>query len=160
MIKEQYFWNFVYSVFLIAVLVLAGFLIKGKLGGMPTLIQPFDFMLIALAAFRVVRLFVYDKVTKLIREPLSTFERGPLKTAYELLICPWCFGIWAAFSLVFLYYYFYPWFWWVILGLAISAIGSFLQILSNMIGWKAESAKLEAEQKGSAATSAGDCGVK
>ena len=158
--KEQYIWNFIYSVFFIGLIVLAGYLMINKFRGLPTTIAPFDFLLITLATFRVVRLFVYDKVTKFIREPLSTFQTGPLKTAYELLICPWCFGVWAGFSIVFFYYYFYQFFWWVILALAISGIASFVQILSNMIGWKAESLKLEAQGKGSAENSAGSCGVK
>ena len=158
--KEQYIWNFIYSVFFIGLIVLAGYLMINKFRGLPTTIAPFDFLLITLATFRVVRLFVYDKVTKFIREPLSTFQTGPLKTAYELLICPWCFGVWAGFSIVFFYYYFYQFFWGVILALAISGIASFVQILSNMIGWKAESLKLEAQGKGSAENSAGSCGVK
>ncbi|MEK7567831.1 MAG: DUF1360 domain-containing protein [Patescibacteria group bacterium] len=156
---SQYKWNFFYSVFFVALIVFATYSIIKKFNGLPTTINHFDFFLIALATFRVVRLFVYDKVTKFIREPLSTFESGPLKTAYELLICPWCFGVWSAFSLVFFYYYFYQWFWWVILALAISAFGTFLQIVANMIGWKAEGLKLEAESKGSPEKTSGSCGV-
>ena len=158
--KEQYLWNFVFSVFFVGLIIVAGYLMIGKFKGLPTTIIPFDFLLITLATFRVVRLFVYDKVTKFIREPLSTFQTGPLKTAYELLICPWCFGVWAAFSLVFFYYYFYQYFWWIILALAISALGTLFQIVSNMVGWRAESLKIEAQGKGSPEVSAGSCGVK
>lgn len=158
--KEQNFWNFIFSVFFIALLILGGYLIYGKFNGLPTFIKPFDFILIALATFRVVRLFVYDKITNFIREPLSLVQSGPLKTAYELMICPWCFGVWAAFSLVFFYFYFYLWFWWVILALAVAALGTFMQLLSTMIGWRAEILKMEAQSKGSEEKSAGTCGVK
>jgi len=158
--KEQNFWNFIFSVFFVALLVLGSFLIYGKFQALPTFIKPLDFLLLSLATYRVVRLFVYDKITNFIREPLSRAQGGPLKAAYELMICPWCFGVWAAFFLIFFYFYFYIYFWWIIFGLAVSALGTFMQLLSNMVGWKAEVLKAEAEVKGSSERSAATCGVK
>lgn len=158
--KDQYVWNFVYSLIFVGLIIAGANLIFRKFGGLPTTIQPFDFILIALATFRTVRLFVYDKVTKFIREPLAKFQNGPLKAMYELMICPWCFGVWAGFFIVFFYYYFYQLFWFIILALAVSALGTFMQLLSNMVGWKAEVLKMESQGKGSEVNSAGSCGVK
>ncbi len=157
--KDQYKWNFIYSLFFVGLIVFATYLIIKKFNGLPTTIVPFDFFLITLATFRVVRLFVYDKITLFIREPLSTFQSGPFKTIYELLTCPWCFGVWGAFSLVFFYYYFYQFFWWIILALAISGFATFIQLTVNMIGWRAEGLKLEAQVKGSPEKTSGSCGV-
>lgn len=158
--NEQYLWNFVYSLIFVGLIISGAYAIFIKFQGLPTMIKPFDFLLIVLATYRAVRLFVYDKVTKFIREPLAKIEKGPLKTMYELMICPWCFGMWAGFFIIFFYYYFYQFFWFVILALAVSALGTFMQLLSNMIGWKAEVLKMEAESKGSMEKSAGSCGVK
>ena len=158
--RDQNKWNFFYSIFFLALIVFAGYLMISKFRGLPTTIIPFDFFLITLATFRVIRLFVYDKVTRFLRDPLSKFESGPLKTAYELLICPYCFGVWAGFSLVFFYYYFYQFFWWIILALAISGIATFVQITANMLGWRAENLKLEAQEKGSREKSASSSGVE
>jgi hypothetical protein len=72
---------------------------------------------------------------------------GPLRTAYELLICPWCFSIWAALFVTYAYFLRTPLFWLPIFILAVSGVATALQILVNMLGWTAENRKLEAGQK-------------
>lgn len=115
-----------------------------------------DFTLITLASWRLTRLFVYDAITKFFREQfydvvkagkgmeLEKPKFGPRRTLADLLSCPWCFSIWAAATVIFFYlltpYAFFP-----ILILAISAVASFLQILSNAVGHKAEQLKRENE---------------
>lgn len=158
--KDQYIWNFVYSILFLGLIIYGGYLMVQKFNGLPTMIKPFDFVLIVLATFRTVRLFVYDKITKFIREPLAKVQSGPIKTASDLMNCPWCFGVWAGFFIVFFYYYFYEFFWWVMLALAVSGIATFIQLTANMIGWRAEVLKMEAQCKGSEEISAGSCGVK
>ena len=144
--SEQYLWNFLYSLaFAGFALLLANTLIQVH-GVLPTSISFFDFVLLALATFRLIRLFVYDKITLFIREPLASFSRGPLKTFSDLLCCPWCFGIWSALVVSF-FYFLTPLSWFFILALALSGIASFLQILINMIGWKAEQLKREVQGK-------------
>ena len=157
---DQDFWNFVYSLFFILVsslLILIVYLVRGNL---PTSIPIFDFILIILAAFRITRLFVYDKITRFVRdfftvseekyteEGVTYFEKkepmqGPKRTAYDLLTCPWCFSVWASVVLVF-FYFVTPISWIVICMLAISGVASFIQITANMVGWSAENGKLQA----------------
>ena len=158
---DQGMWNFIFSLFFLAVFGAAVWALF-TLGRLQTAITTFDFMLIILATFRVTRLFVYDKVTQFIRDWFVRKEviegdngeiiimrqnlaRGPRRTIHELLSCPWCFGMWAGLSVSF-FYYLTPLAWFPILVLAVSGAGSFIQILSNMVGWRAEHLKKKTEE--------------
>lgn len=75
-----------------------------------------NFLILALASFRLTRLIVFDKITEFIREPffdeIEEIEDGVKEVYYlpkklgikkfigELLSCYWCTGIWAAAFLV------------------------------------------------------------
>jgi hypothetical protein len=80
-----------------------------------------NFLLLSLAAFRLTRLIVYDKITEFLRDPFfdeieETNEAGEIEIYYipkktglrhffgELLSCYWCTGIWAATGLVGVYF--------------------------------------------------------
>jgi hypothetical protein len=159
-IDDQDIWNSVYSVlFLFFCSVLVKILISVR-GSLPTSISFFDTVLIVLATFRLTRLFVYDKITRFIRdffflahesyteEGVTYFAKkermhGPLRTAYELLTCPWCFSVWAA-TVVTFFYFLTPSAWLPIFILAISGVATVIQISSNAIGWAAENGKIKA----------------
>ena len=160
--EDQNFWNFLFSVFFLVVLFGALWLMQAMRGGYLTYVPPFDALLMALAAFRITRLVVYDKITRWFRElfaekrefekdgkqwvEIVPFERGFRHTIYDLLQCPWCIGFWAALVVV-VFYFIFVWAWSVILFLAIAGAGSLIQILANQIGWRAETYKLEANIK-------------
>ncbi len=107
--EDQNFWNFIFSVFFIAVLIGALWLMNTQRGGFLTSVPPFDALIMALAAFRITRLLVYDKITRWFRElfvhrrvfekdgktwvEITPYERGFRHTIYDLLQCPWCIGI-------------------------------------------------------------------
>ncbi len=115
-----------------------------------------DFTLITLATWRVIRLFVYDAITKFFREQFYDLKKvgkgytlekpkfGPRRTIADLMSCPWCIGMWSAASVTFFYLY-TPYAYYITIFLAISAVATFLQILTNMIGWQAEKLKGEVE---------------
>lgn len=117
----------------------------------PTLME---FLILSLATLRMTRLFVYDKITAFIREQfydvvetktkryLEKPVRGPRRTLADLFSCVWCFGMWSAATLTF-FYYLTPYAYFPILFFAISGAGSLLQLLANMIGWRAEQLKGE-----------------
>lgn len=135
-------WNIVLSVFFIILVALGlGWLSSNHLFFYPVPLQ--DLVLMTLAIWRLVRLFTYDAITKFSRdwfvgaEPYSF--RGVLHT---LLNCPWCTGLWFSFVVVF-FYFATPFAWPVILILALAALGSFLQVLANFVGWAAELKKKE-----------------
>ena len=136
-LDSQNFWYFVFSVLFI--FVLAGMLWFLGEGGrsVPRGIAIFDFILIILATFRLIRLFVYDKITQFIRDWFIPISHGPRRTIGALLSCPWCTGVWIAPFVIF-FYYSTPLAWFVILVLAIAGVASFIQVLANMIGWRAE----------------------
>jgi hypothetical protein len=151
-ITDQYFWNFVFSVFF-GVLVIMGAIILQSESRIPfSELTLTDYVLITLASWRVVRLFVYDAITKFIREQFLDIAKvgrgyelvkpktGPRRTLADLLSCPWCLGVWATATVTFFYlltpYAIFP-----VVILALSAVATFLQLLSNMVGHKAEQLK-------------------
>ena len=158
---DQGFWNFVFSLFF-GILFGTAMLFLYRWGRLPTSMPLFDFFLIALATFRLTRLFVYDKITQFVRDWFlvkevraggsgelvvirSAHVSGPLRTISELLACPWCFGVWSGLVVAFSYFA-TPFSWFPILVFAISGVGTLLQLLANMVGWRAERLKQEVER--------------
>ncbi|MDO8548347.1 MAG: DUF1360 domain-containing protein [bacterium] len=160
--EDQNFWNFIFSLFFVLMLVAAVWGMKQLRGGYLMSVPPFDALLMALAAFRVTRLIVYDKITRWFRELFADtreFEEGGIMfveikpfgsgfrhTIHDLLNCPWCIGFWSSLAIVFSYFVF-DWAWAVIFFLAVAGVGSLIQLWANVIGWKAENLKLEAREK-------------
>jgi len=100
---------------------------------------------------------VYDSITKFFREQfwdaktvgksvvLEKPAGGPRRTLADLTTCPWCFGAWAGATVTF-FYALTPYAYFIVVALAVSAVASFLQILTNMIGHRAEVLKRETER--------------
>jgi hypothetical protein len=155
-ITEQYIWQVIFSLVFL-VLVFLGIVILDTESRLAyadlTLI---DYALITLATWRLIRLFVYDAITKFIREQFADAikeldahvlvkpKSGPRRTLYELFHCPWCIGVWLAATVTF-FYLLTPLAVFPIILLAISAVASFLQLLSNLVGNHAEKAKRDAQ---------------
>jgi uncharacterized membrane protein len=147
-----HFWNVAFSLFFAVIVLMASawLLASGKLA---LGISFGNFLLMALAIFRLVRLFTYDHITDFIRDwfryaPKESF----LGTMGALLNCPWCTGLWFSFLVVFSVYL-TPLAWPIVLILALAALASFIQIFSNLVGWHAEERKLRvAEMKGETPT--------
>ena len=155
-ITDQYFWNFVFSLFF-GILVVMGAIILHTEARIPWQeLTMTDYVLITLASWRLTRLFVYDAITKFIREQFLDIAKvgrgyelvkpkvGPRRTLADLLSCPWCFGVWATATVIFFYlltpYAIFP-----TVILALSAVATFLQLLSNLVEHKAEQLKRENE---------------
>lgn len=155
-VTDQYFWNVVFLIFFLCIAFMATIILNGEAVKTYETLTLLDYTLMVLASFRIVRLVVYDKMFAFLREQfydasdykgkilLTKPEGGPRRTLADLFSCPWCFGVWAVFMVSFFYmltpYAFYP-----TLVLALSGVTTFLQILTNMIGWKAEQAKMDVE---------------
>lgn len=139
-------------VFFLSLITTGVLILEGDPEGALHDISLFEFILLSLASFRLTRLVVYDKITAFFREQfynaktlktsvvLEKPKSGPRRTLADLLSCPWCFGMWAGATIVFFYelspYAYYP-----ILMLAISSVGTMLQLAANLVGWKAEQLK-------------------
>ncbi len=155
-ITDQYFWNVIFLFFFSALVFMGAVILDSLAYKKFDTLAVTDYILIILASMRVVRLVIYDKIFAFFREQFyDVVEQkgkvllvkpidGPRRTLVDLLTCPWCFGVWSTAMVIFFYmltpYAMYP-----ILILALSSVVTFLQILSNLIGWKAERAKLDVE---------------
>jgi len=155
-VTDQYFWNFVFGIFFIILVVLGAIILDGEARLDWSELTLVDYTLITLATWRLIRLFVYDTVTKWFREQFYDLKKagrgytlekpkvGPRRTIVELLSCPWCFGVWAAGTVLF-FYLLTPWAVFPVALLAISAVATFLQLLTNLLGHNAERAKKQNE---------------
>lgn len=127
--SNQDFWNLIF-IFAFVILFLTFtyvFLLKRIL----IFFNMMDLLLISIATFRLVRLFTYDKIMHFFRNLFKNKKEGPLKAIHEMLICPWCTGIWAALISVVLYSFLVGKIFVIIL--AVAGIGSFIQVLANLI---------------------------
>nr|WP_239588135.1 DUF1360 domain-containing protein [Gracilibacillus alcaliphilus] len=108
------------------------------------------FFLLALAAFRLTRLIVYDKITGFIRAPFFeveekwltdgtveetvTFKGSGLKRwVGELLRCHWCTGIWTS-TLLYLGFQLAPFvFTPIVIILAIAGVAAIIEVLISYL---------------------------
>lgn len=155
-VTDQYFWNFIFGAFFLSLVVSGVIILESIPESALHELTPFELVVLSLATFRLTRLFVYDKITAFFREQfydakvsrgIVTLEKpkgGPRRTLADLMSCPWCFGMWAGATVVF-FYELTPYAWYPIVMLAVASLGTVFQLLSNMIGWRAEELKRKAE---------------
>lgn len=156
-ITDQYFWNVIFLLFYIGLVVMAVIILQSEARMAYTDLKILDLVLITLASFRVTRLFVYDSMTKFVREQFYDAKvirnkvtlvkpiTGPRRTLADLVGCPWCFGVWATTCVTF-FYLLTPYAYFPVLILALASVATLLQLFANMIGWKAEQLKRETEE--------------
>lgn len=139
-----HFWNISFSLFFILLSTL-GLVWLSSVGKLASWVPGSDFILMALAIFRLIRLISYDNITAFLRDGLCKYRSDTfLGTLGVLVCCPWCTGLWFSFLVAF-FYFASPLAWYVILVLALSAVASFFQLVSNLVGWSAEVKKREAQ---------------
>jgi len=132
-IKHQGFWNIVFILFFMGLFGLGVLLILRIHNELPTQIPVFDFVLLILATFRIIRLVTKDHVMQFFRDWFTEESEGPFCTIHKLISCPWCFGLWAALMLC-IAYFATPYAWFAILVFAIGGVASLLQIIAASIG--------------------------
>ncbi|MDB4992542.1 MAG: sporulation protein [Parcubacteria group bacterium] len=138
------FWNVILSLFY-ALLIVVSIGILSSQGRIFYTVPVRDLVLMALAIYRLIRLFTYDKITQFIRDWFVGAREGTLRHALGVLInCPWCTGLWFSWVIV-TFYFSSVYSWPVILILSLASLASFFQVLSNWVGWNAERAKLEVQ---------------
>lgn len=155
-VSQQYIWSVVFSVFFLILVIMGAIILETEARLDWVDLTTFDYVIMLLASWRLTRLFVYDSLTRFLREQfmdvvkvgrghrLETPKSGPRRLLAELFACPWCMSIWTSTAVVFLYmltaYAVFPL---VLLGL--SAVVAFLQIGTNLMGHNAERAKNQSE---------------
>ena len=148
-VSDQYFWNFVFLVFFTILIILGAIILETESRMLVSGLSVVDYVLVTLATWRLVQLFVYDAVTKFFREQfwdvvkvgrgyrLEKPKTGPRRTIADLLSCPWSFGLWTG-AVVAFFYLLTPYAVFPVLLLALSAVATFLQLLANLVGQKTE----------------------
>jgi len=140
-----HFWHTTLSVFFAAIAVLAYDWLAAS-GHLASFVPVGDFILMALAVMRLVRLFTYDSITAFIRAWFVTPDPSSLRGSLGTLInCPWCTGLWFSLVVVFFYFATPVIAWYAIFVLALSGAGSFLMLIMNYLGWAAEAKKREVQ---------------
>ncbi len=131
-LKTKYhLWNGAFSLlFIVLVYLLLAF--TSSTGYLRT-IDALEFIILGLATYRLTRLVVKDKVFGSVREFIAKRKDNSFfYTLNELQICIWCVSIWAGLFVVSLYYLI-PQTYLLFLLLALSAVGSFMQVVSTKI---------------------------
>lgn len=156
-ITDQYFWNFVFSAFFIALTIMGAIILQTEAYRPVETFTLADYALVTLTTFRLIRLFIYDAITKFFREQfwdaktvgrgivLEKPASGPRRTLADLLGCPWCLGVWLA-ALVTFAYAMFPIVYYFTVFLAIAGVATAIQIGCNLLGHSAERCKLENER--------------
>ena len=150
------FWNVAF-LFLFAALTIWGYFIVLQSGHMPMYISPWDMFILALAAFRMTRLVVYDSIMMWFRDLVADAQpRTFLGTIKTLVNCSWCTGLWFAL-VISVVFFAWPQWWFFIFVLALGGMASFIQIAANWLGWNAEFRKRATIMPGEKDTG-GKCG--
>jgi hypothetical protein len=135
--KKDKSWNFLATLFFILCLIALGYFMRRQ-GIALQDISLLELFIMSLAAYRLTRILVFDKIFKLFRDFIRS--RSGWKVFYvirEIITCPWCAGVWVALAILVLYY-FVPFGKLFIYILAISGIASFFVIVVNNIGLSTE----------------------
>ena len=135
-------WNIVFSLFFLGIFALFASMNSDIIES----ITLFEIVVITLATFRLIRLVVYDKIMKWLRDIFELDEpTGINQTLKDLTSCPWCFGVWATL-IIFIINFSIPGGSLFTLLLAISGVAAVIQITINLIGWNAQYKKIETQK--------------
>jgi hypothetical protein len=108
-----------------------------------------DFIILALASFRLTRLIVFDKITEFLRDPFfdeveEENDDGTMEVYYlpkgtpikkfigDLLSCYWCTGVWVSAAVVVGYLLLPVVFVPIILVLAVAGLAAILEALVQL----------------------------
>lgn len=140
---DQHAWN-AFIFFLFPIMIYAAYLFIQRFAGLQALyaMSIFDILIMVFATYRIIRLIAYDKIFSFAR--VIFFDVGPDNTlmkpaggfrraVVELIDCIWCVGVWAALFVIVLYVI-SPIARFGALILAISALGTFMQVISRRVG--------------------------
>jgi len=139
--KSEKFWNIIFTFTFIGVIILIGDYIHYRKIDI-SMFKLGDFVILSLAAYRMTRLLVYDKVLDYLRDFIvdDKSDSGFFKASKYFLTCPWCAGIWMTLFVIILYL-FLPFGKLFCYVLAIAGIASFIQVLISLLGWVSEERK-------------------
>jgi hypothetical protein len=144
--KTEQVWNVLSMIVFVLLLIAAGILFI-RSGIDITRITWGDLILISIATYRMIRLLVYDRIFKLVRDFIRSFEGTGLGDSLKTIItCPWCAGVWISLFNIAIFYL-VPFGQLFIYVMSIAGIATFLQLGSNIAGLVAEDKQMEVREK-------------
>ena len=144
--KKEKIWNLISMFVFILLLIVAGMLLTQQ-GIDIRRIGWTDLIIISIATYRMIRLMVYDRIFKLFRDIIRSFEGTGLGDSLKTIItCPWCAGVWISLFNVAIFYL-VPYGQLFIYIMSIAGIATFLQLASNIAGLSAESRQMDVREQ-------------
>lgn len=144
--KTEKVWNVLSMVVFVLLLIAAGTLLI-EMGIDITRITWGDLILLSIATYRMIRLLVYDRIFKLVRDFIRSFQGTGLGDSLKTIItCPWCAGVWISLFNVAIFYL-VPFGQLFIYVMSIAGIATFLQLGSNIAGLVAENKQIDVREK-------------
>ena len=143
-ITDQYFWNFVFLIFFIILIVMGSIILETESRIAFSDLTLVDYVLIVLASLRLTQLFAVDSVTRFFREQfwdlkkigrgykLEKPKNGPRSAISDLIDCSWSFGLWSTATVTFFYlitpYAIFP-----VVLLALSSVVAIAHVLTKFV---------------------------
>ena len=143
-ITDQYFWNFVFLIFFIILIVMGAIILETESRIAFSDLALVDYVLIALASLRLTQLFAVDSVARFFREQfwdlnkigrgykLEKPKNGPRLAISDLLDCSWSFGLWST-AMVTFFYLITPYAVFPVVLLALSSVVAIAHILTKFV---------------------------
>jgi len=158
--KDSNFWSFIFTAVFIGAVAYGVYALYVL--GVDFSVTVFEFVILALAIFRLIRLSTYDSIAQFARDIFTDREwsdagdgtflvtrikpkKGPRRKLYELFACPWCIGVWVS-AIVMFFFYYAAITWPVIVLLALAGLASVMQLSANLVGWHAEGKKISVDE--------------
>jgi hypothetical protein len=144
--RTERIWNMVSMIVFVLLLIVLGILLNNK--GLTTeSLSIFDLLLICIATYRMTRLMVYDRIFKLVRDIIRSFEGTGLGDSLEAIVtCPWCAGVWISLFNVAIFFL-VPFGELFIYVMAVAGIATLFQLSVNILGMVAEEKQIELKEK-------------
>ncbi len=144
--KTEKIWNIVSMLVFVLLLIVLGIQLQEK-GIWIENISLFDLLLICIATYRMTRLIVYDRIFKLVRDIIRSFEgTGIGDSVKSIITCPWCAGVWISLFNVAIFYLI-PFGVLFIYVMAIAGIATIFQLSVNILGMLAEEKQMDVREK-------------
>ena len=144
--KTEKIWNVLSMfVFVLLLIVLGTFLIERGIAIED--IRLFDLLLICIATYRMTRLLVYDRLFKLFRDIIRSFEGTGIGDSVKAIVtCPWCAGVWISLFNVAIFFI-VPYGKLFIYVMAVAGVATFFQLGVNIMGMVAEEKQMDITEK-------------
>lgn len=144
--KTERIWNIVSMFVFVLLLIVLGTLLHERGIGISD-ISLFELLLICIATYRMTRLMVYDRIFKLVRDIIRSWEGTGIGDSLKAIVtCPWCAGIWISLFNVGIFYL-VPFGELFIYVMSIAGIATFLQLSVNILGMVAEEKQMDLREK-------------